>query len=424
MNLYDHDLERAVLGSCVLLPDLLLDLSLTEEDFHAEKHRFIWAALLWLQAEGEGVDTVRLQERLSTVGKLQHVGGLDYLLELTDTIPVKNPPTRRLRELTKLRAILEHAQRLVRICADGDLEKALGAVTDLQAISAETSDVQVTSAMQCAALVLSELAGDSKRVLRVHPGLDKFEQAVGPLPVGSMTVIGAQNNVGKSSVSLEMCAAIADRNVVCGYASFEDPAVLVGSRLLSMFSGISSARLERRQIDRADWPRVTGAYKHLEDVGDRFLISSQVGGTHLDVCSLITRMAQRGAKLVIVDYLQTIEFAGGSDDRRNEVRKVASAIKKHAARVGVALVVLSQLSRPPKGQENREPTKHDLKESGDVEDAAENVVVMWRQEESDFAPIQMKLAKGKSGGIGQRWLMQRSRKTGRLVEIDESDVES
>jgi replicative DNA helicase len=340
-------------------------------------------------------------------------------MSLTDHIPLRNPPTRRLRELTKLRSIMDHAKRLVSTCAEGDLERAFGAVTDLAAVSADSADTQVINACLCAQTVLNEFSGASKRTLRVHPGLSRFEDAVGPLPVGSMTVIGAQNNVGKSSLALEMVAGTATRDVVSGYASFEDPPTLIGARLLSMFSGVSAKLIERQQLDRdRDWPRLSKAFTQLERAGDKFLISSQVGGTHLDACAVMTRMAQRGAKMVIVDYLQAIEYAGGSDDRRNEMRKVASALKKHAARVGVALVLLSQLSRPPKGQENREPTKHDLKESGDIEDAAENVIVMWRHEESDVAPVRMKLAKGKSGGIGAMWTMQRDQRTGRFAEIE------
>lgn len=411
------DLERAVLGACILRPEWLLELDVSEQDFASERHREIWNALLWLQAEGEPIDTLRVVDRLSSRGKLEFAGGHEYLLGLTDTIPGAKPPTKRLKELARLRTLRESALRMLKTVEDGDLEKAQAAAADMQIWSTDAVDTQIASAFDLALMVVQEISGESKQVLRVHPGLELFADAVGDLPVGSMTVIGAQNNVGKSSIALEMCAAIARRGVTCGYCSFEDPRSLVGERVLSMFAGISARRLERRQVSREDWSRISGACNTLQEIGDRFLISTRVSGTQLDACAIITRMAQRGAKLVVVDYLQTIRFAGKTQDKKNEVTEVFSAIKAHCARLGVALVLLSQLSRPPKGHEAREPTKHDLKESGDIEDAAENIVVAWRTEQDDFAPVHLKYVKGKSGGLGQQWTMQRSRETGRLEEV-------
>jgi replicative DNA helicase len=418
-KLYDLELERKLLGSVILRPELLLSLEVSDQDFYNPGHAEIWRALIWLQAEGEGIDSVRLHERLSSVNKLQAVGGHDYLLGLTDTVPsALEPPTKRIRELTRLRLLKESAQKLVATCDEGDLEKSLSWATATHAWASEAADTQIVTGLDCATLVLEELSGQSKRVLRVYPGLQVFSDAVGDLAVGSLTVVGAQNNVGKSSVALEMCAGLSARGVVCGYSSHEDPKVLVGTRLLSMYSNISARRIERRDITPEQWRNLSAACAQLQNLSDRFLISAQVGGSQLDACTIMTRMAQRGAKLVIMDYLQAISYVGEqAQDRRNEVRKVCQALKKQAARLSVALVLLSQLRRPEKGNENREPTKHDLKEAGDIEDAAENIVLMWREEEADFAPIRMKLAKGKSGGLGQRWSMQRSTDTGRLVEV-------
>lgn len=417
VQLYDLEFERKILGACILRPELVMELDVSEQDFYSDSHRLVWQSIVWLQAEGEPVDTLHVRERLVRLNKLQAIGGDEYLLGLTDTIPAGVPPTKRLRELTRLRTLRESAQRVLKVIDEGDLEKAQAAAAEMQVWSSDAVDTQIAPALDYAVLVVQELSGESKRVLRVHPGLELFAAAVGDLPVGSMTVIGAQNNVGKSSIALEMCAAIARRGVTCGYCSFEDPRSLVGERVLSMFAGISARRLERRQVSREDWSRISGACNTLQEIGDRFLISTRVSGTQLDACAIITRMAQRGAKLVVVDYLQTIRFAGKTQDKKNEVTEVFSAIKAHCARLGVALVLLSQLSRPPKGHEAREPTKHDLKESGDIEDAAENIVVAWRTEQDDFAPVHLKYVKGKSGGLGQQWTMQRSRETGRLEEV-------
>lgn len=418
-NLADLELERRTLGSCLLEPRWLLELDLTDADFWGEANRLIWQQLLYLHAEGgaEAVGTLQLRNRLADLGKLQSAGGDDYLLALTDLIPTR-PDTGRLKRLARLRTLRGDALRVVAAAESGDLERASAAAADVQLWATEARDAQIVTGSDCAVAVFDDLMGTGKRVLRIHPGLELMAEVVGDMTVGSLTVIGGATNTGKSSVALEMIVRAALRTVGCGYVSREDPKVLIGGRLLGMLSGISAWRIERRQLDRErDWPRLSHAAAELQRLGEKLLVDVQVGGTELDVCAAMTRMAQRGAKLIVVDYLQALEFSGRGEDRRNEIRLLTSRIKAHAARLDVALVMLSQLSRPPKGEEGREPTKHDLKEAGDVENAAENIVLMWRTEEDDFAPLHLKLAKGKSGGLGQRWAMQRNRQTGRLEEV-------
>lgn len=417
-QLYDLEFERKILGACMLKPELMMELDVSDQDFYSDANRLIWQSMLWLQAEGEPVDTLHVRERLVRLNKLQAVGGDGYLLDLTDTIPAGIPPTKRLRELTRLRTLRESALNLLKTIDDeGDLEKAQAAASELQLWSTEATDANLITAFDCAVDVFEVLSGKSKKVLDVHPGLPVMAEAIGDLAVGSLTVIGADSNVGKSSIALEMLIHAAHRTVVCGYISREDPRVLIGRRLLSMMSGIPAKRIRQRDIRGQDeWGRLAHAAGELQEIGARFLVDTKVGGNELDVCAAMTRMAQRGARLVVIDYAQAIELSGKAQDRRNEVAKVASRLKSHANRVGVALVLLSQLTIP-QGGEGKEPGKHWLKESRDLTNMAETIVLAWRTEESEWAPIHLKVAKGKDGGLGQQWSMLRSKTTGRLEEV-------
>lgn len=415
-QLADLALERQALGACMLKPSLLLELPLAEHDFATDPHRKIWNALLHLHAEGEGVSTQLLYEYLAQRNQLNSVGGHDYLLELTDTIPEALPPTKRLRSLARLRTLQETARKLDAVCGEGDLERAMAAASELNVWATEARDTRIVSWHECGVRVLDSLTGESQRVLRVHPGLPQMADVIGHLAVGSLTVIGADTNVGKSSIAMEMMVHAAERTVKCGYVSREDPEALIGARALSMLSGISARRIEDGAVGDQDWQRLTHALTVLERYADRLLLDASVGGNELDVCAAMTRMAQAGVRLVVVDYVQTIELSGRREDRRIEVMKVASRIKAHGARLGQAVVLLSQLTIP-EGQENKEPRLHWLKESRDLANMAEKVIVAWRETPSEWAPVHLKYVKGKSGGLGQTWCMRRNEATGRLEEV-------
>lgn len=415
MNLSSPELERTALAACLMYPGTLLQVPLTEQDFYTESHRVVWNALVWLQAEGRPVGTLNVFERLEMQG-LGKKYDLSFLTGLVDCIPPTDPPTRRLRELTRLRALDVETRKLLAACAEGDIIKAQALAAGLQILGTDAIDAEILTAWDCAETVLEELAGRSKRVLDVHPGLPIMAEALGDLPIGSLTILGADTNVGKSSIALEMLVHAAQRNVCGAYISREDPRVLIGRRFLSMLSGISARKIRKREITDYDWPKLATAAATLQHMGGKLLVDQRRGGTELDACAAMTRAAQRGARLVVIDYLQAIELSSKVQDRRNEVSKVAARIAAHGERVGVATVALSQLTIP-QGQEGKEPGKHWLKESRDLTNMADNIVLAWRKEEAEFAPIFLKLSKGKDGGLNQRWTMQRNDKTGRLEEL-------
>lgn len=420
-ELFDEHLERYTLGACLLKPSLLLELPLADQDFGSAKHKLIWAALLHLYAEGEGVDTARLYERLASLGKAETVGGLSYLLGLTDVIPEALPPTRRLRELARLRTLRDAANDVLRALETGDYEKSLAAAADLQLWSTAAEDAAIMSAYDCTTRVHDSALDTSKRPMRVRTGLPRMRMVLGDLAIGSLTIIGADTNVGKSSIALELLlgTAMDPYGAAVGYISREDPEALVGARLLAMMSGVSSYRIEQNTLNKQgpDMPALAAAVESYRSLGDRFLLDLKVGGTELDVCAAMTRMAQRGVRLVVVDYAQAVELSGKAQDRRNEVSKVASRIKAHGSRVRQAVVLLSQLTIPQGAKPTDEPQKWWLKESRDLGNMAEHIVLAWREKESDTAELRLKYVKGKSGGIGQAWTMQRNGATGRLEEM-------
>jgi hypothetical protein len=140
-------------------------------------------------------------------------------------------------------------------------------------------------------------------------------------------------------------------------------------------------------------------------------------------------MAKSGCRLIILDYIGVVGCSQRQQDRRNEIRWIATRFKARAARTKTALVVVSQLQRPKDGEMGRKPNKHSFREAGDLEAMAEYAIIMWRTVEDDFAPVYCELVKSKTGGVGYGWTMQRemyregTRDPGssRLVEVRHLD---
>jgi replicative DNA helicase len=241
-------------------------------------------------------------------------------------------------------------------------------------------------------------------------GLRRLKAAVGPLFPGAVMVVGAQTGTGKSSFGAEMMLAAADDGTPCGYVSMEDHVLVFVSRWIGGFSGVSARSLHRgEQLAQAE----AGVVRFGEYEG-RIHSDVRIGDTEHGVMAAMSVMARKGVKLIVIDYIGEIQASVHQQDRRNELRWIVKRLKAHALRLGVALVLISQLSRPKvkpttsEGEGDKyEPGKHDLKEAGDIENAADFVVLLWRKTDHDFEPINVKLAKSKIGGTGARWLMQR-----------------
>ena len=355
---------------------------------------------------------------------MEFVGGQRGLAELLVAHAV--PDADRLRELRRLRSVRDASQKAAISAERGDLSGALEQLSAAQSDALnERAGNRARTAGELAHLVLRGLSGELPKHKRgIHLGLRPLHDAFGELKPGSVLIVGADTNVGKSSFTLEMLLAVAQRGDGAGFIGVEDPEEITGERLLAAVSGVSASRLHRRQpLSPAEWQALSQGTALLERFKSKLMLADLSYANDLDVCAEMSRMAAQGIRLIAVDYIGEIESSKRAQDRRNEIRLIIRQLKSHAKRLGIALVIVSQLNRP-KDAQGREPTKHDLKESGDLENGAEAIVVLWRTQEDDFVPVHCKVAKSKIGGNGIRWNMQRERYkpdgspgSGRLLEV-------
>jgi replicative DNA helicase len=418
-QLADLDVEAALVSEALRRYDRYVARGLSPADFWGEQNKLVLeaCAAVWDRGDPVSVGSValELQRRGLKVGAYPGERGVaEFALNGAAAVPDAD----RLRELARLRAVVDVSLRAALQAQQQDLSGALATLAEVDQLGASKPSTRTGGDL--VDRVLSGLRNPEEfDQRRVYLGLPGFDRAIGKLPVGSMLVVAADSNVGKSLVALELLVGCAEANVSCGLISLEDPEDITASRLLARYTqGISSRQILQGRVS-AD-PNVqldlSGAAARVKRLGDRLLFEDCTGESELEVCAAMSRIAARGGKLVVVDYVQEIEASKKQQDRRNEVRWVAKRLKTHAKRLGVVLVLVSQIARPKDGDEFKPPSKHALKESGDLVNAAEAIVVLWREYAADDAPIFARLQKGKSGGLGLTWEMRRNTANGALVE--------
>lgn len=414
------DLEHALVADALNRHEHFQTYGLSDADFESRDAKLIVSAAThaWESGEGSGLDVVArvLQRR----GELEKLGGTRGLALMSLAPHGVVSDAKKLKEQRRLTRMRDMALEVARLAGEGDFAGASAALHDAQQVALETSAGKTLNAGDLGRAVFESIR-DASKARRINTGLPLLRKHIGDLPVGSMTVVAADSNVGKSWFVLALLLAAAKHTRV-GFVSLEDPDDTIGGRLIAAMTGVSSRSIQRLDLQPEDLRAMARGVEDLNKLGDSFMAEDCIGGSDVDVCAAMSRMAAKGAKLVVVDYLQEIECSKKLQDRRNEMRWISKRIKTHARRLGMALIFVSQLARPTDKQTGKEPTKHMIKESGDVVAQAEVILLLWRDEEHDLSPVSVKAAKVKWGGVGAEWKMRRTKEGGGMLsEIPGSD---
>lgn len=420
--LVDLPLEREALGSVLLAPELLLQLDLVETDFYSPAHARIWRELVYLGAEGLPIHTSALRARLADVGQLAAVGGDEYLLGLTDTIPKPGPHFARIRTLARLRALRDAAHRLANKCSTGDLGAAISALTAVhEAALDRTPRNKPVSVVELCEGLPEELERPVDQTRRYHPGYPIMREVMGLIPARSSIGILARTNVGKSTFALEVLARMAMRNVVCGYVSIEDQHERMRARIAGLLAGVSSRAILQHQLNEHGREMLRRGMAEVDRLRRHLHFSILQGGSADDVCAALSELAHRGCRAFVVDYIQKVR--GGTRraqyGRVDEISDAMSRITSHVHKLDGVLFLVSQCSRGDKDARNECPNLHDAKGTGDLENELDAVIGLWREYDDDHSPIWARALKTKDGGLGGTWALERNA-AGRLEEIEDS----
>ena len=388
---HNGNAEIAVLGSILLDPDALTQPAvsrLVAEDFYFEKHRHIWRAALSLQGDGAPVDLVLLQEALKRAGMLDEAGGASYLIGLAEQTPTSVYAEHYAQIVTEkayLRRLIRWNGGLIAHAYEQDM-----ALEDLVLLTAQPPALDLgvkrtVSVSDSVAEVLAQ-AEQGSGPQGVPTGLTDLDELTGGLENGRLYVLAARPGMGKSGLAFQAGTNVAMRTGrVLGF-SLEMGAQEIASRILASearveLKSLSAARRgDRTALSGRSWERLTYAQSKLALT--EFDILPKPNLKLQELIDEVRAEHQRSPlRLFILDYIQLVRVTGRAGENAvQRVTEITTALKSLAMELDIPVLALSQLSRAVEQRPNHRPMLSDLRESGSVEQDADVVLFIYRDE--------------------------------------------
>jgi replicative DNA helicase len=389
---HSNDAERTVLGA-VLVDNTAFNSAaefLTRDDFHREAHRRIFDAMAALSEHNRAIDTVTLTDELTRVQALEAVGGVAYLAALLDGVPrVTNvePWCRIIKEKAILRSLIHAGQGIVNSAYAAEdepaalLDRAEKAIFDIAERRVRQGFVAIREIVKESFRTIDQLSQSRELVTGLPTGFVDLDEKTSGLQKGDLIIVAARPSMGKTSLCLNVAQNATHRTgETIGVFSLEMSKEQLVLRLLCSDARIDAHRLRTGNLNEKDWARLAKAYAELSQA--RIFIDDSASLTPLEMRAKCRRLkAEHGLGLIIVDYLQLMSGGGRTENRQQEISAISRSLKGLAKELEVPLIALSQLSRAPEARTDRRPQLSDLRESGAIEQDADVVMFIYREEE-------------------------------------------
>ncbi|MFE2585447.1 replicative DNA helicase [Streptomyces sp. NPDC059378] len=388
---HDLDAEQSVLGGMLLSRDAIGEVTelITAADFYKPAHETIYSAILGVYAKGEPADPITIAAELTKRGELNKIGGASYLHTLVQTVPTAANAeyyAEIVHERAVLRRLTEAGTRIAQLgySAEGELDDIVAkAQTEvLAAVEARTGTATgspISSIIERVVDQVGTLTDDE--ITGVPTGLTDLDSLTKGWQPGQLIVLAARPAMGKSTVALDFARAAAiqhGRSVA--FFSLEMSEDEIGMRLLSAEARVGLHHLRGGTVTDEDWARIG---RRLPAIGEaRLHVDDSPGLSVADIRTRTRRLASReGLDLVIVDYLQLLTPASRRGaSRQEEVAAMSRGLKLLAKSLRVPVIALSQLNRGSEQREGKKPVVSDLRESGAIENDADMVVLLHRED--------------------------------------------
>jgi replicative DNA helicase len=410
--------EQSVLGAILLRAqalDQVADL-LTPEDFYRSAHGHIFQAMLDLWSRAEPVDLVTVTALLRERGRLEEVGGPVFLAALSEHVGTAANAiyyARLVHEKAVLRRLLECSQNIAQACLAPveDVEQFLdGAENEIFKVA----ESKIRFGFQpLGSLVEQEVANleaiwhrDRGRITGVPSGFPDLDQLTAGFQAGDLIIIAARPSMGKTALALNIAFNAAyEARVPVAFFSLEMSKEQLVRRLLSAVGEIDASRLRRAFLDNDEWQKLQEAASFLLECP--MYIDDSPAAAVLEVRSKARRLRAEGKLgLVIVDYLQLMRGRSDAPSREQEISDISRSLKALAKELNVPIIALSQLSRKVEERPKKEPQLSDLRESGAIEQDADVILFIYRDEvyhenSPEKGQARMLLKKQRNGPTGE-----------------------
>jgi len=413
---HNLDAEESVLGALMLSRDainVVAELGLRGDEFYKPAHQHIYDAIRALTSAGQPADVVTVADELRRAGLLEELGGSSYLLELQ----ARTPAISNAAKYSKIVQDTALARRLIAVSSE-IADMAYGEADDVTRIldSAETkmfevAERRVTDSTLPIPAILSDVMEsledrfERNNVITGLPtGFPDLDELLNGLQPSTLNIIGARPSMGKTALALCLATNVAkiSRKPVL-FFSLEMGHQELAQRVLSLESKVDSRKLRTGQLDQTDWTKISNAIGRLEV---DLLIDENPNVTVMEIRAKARRTKSRYGDLglIVVDYLQLMS-GNNSESRQLEISEISRGLKILARELEVPIVALSQLSRSLESRTDKRPMLADLRESGSIEQDADVVMFVYRDEvynneTADKAIAEIIVSKHRSGPIG------------------------
>ncbi len=386
--------EQAVLGGLMLAPDAWDRVAdrITDSDFYRRDHQLIYRAIRELAEKNKPYDAVTLGEWFESMGLSEQVAGGAYLIELASTTPSAANIVAYadiVRDKAILRQLIDVGTDIVnsgfqpegRDSADILEEAERQVLAIAQANSDGKSDfTPVTKALAEAFDVLQTRYANGDGVTGLPTGYVEFDMMTAGLQKTDLIILAARPAMGKTTLALNMAEYAAFRSKLpVAVFSMEMSASQLAMRLISSVGRVNAQRLRTGQLEDEDWSRVTSAIRQLREA--KIFIDDEPGLSPVKLAAKARRLKrEHGLGLIVIDYLQLMSVPGNSENRATEISEISRSLKGLAKELQVPVIALSQLNRSLETRTDKRPVMADLRESGAIEQDADMIVFIYRDE--------------------------------------------
>ncbi|HSW63633.1 MAG TPA: replicative DNA helicase [Dissulfurispiraceae bacterium] len=384
--------EESVLGAVIFdneaFPKAVEHVSL--EDFYKGSHQKIFRAMIDLFERNEPIDIITLSDALRKNGDLEIIGGVPYLSHLANSIPTSanvRYHAKLVREKALLRGLIRTSTEIVAKVyedtqdAEEMVDQAEKMIFDIAEKRTKVSFVSLKEVIKDTFKTIENLYGKKEAITGVPSGYKDLDEMTAGFQQSDLIIVGGRPGMGKTAFALNIAqhVAIESKEPVAIF-SLEMSKEQLAMRMLCSESEVDSSRVRKGFIGRQDWPKLTNAAGRLAEAP--IFIDDSAGVTVLEVRAKSRRlkMEHGGLGLIVVDYLQLMRGRGNAERREQEISEISRGLKALAKELRVPVIALSQLNRGVESRTDKRPSLADLRESGAIEQDADVIIFLYRDE--------------------------------------------
>ncbi|WP_316669775.1 replicative DNA helicase [uncultured Propionibacterium sp.] len=390
----DINAEKSVLGAMLLSKDAIADVTeeLRADDFYRPNHEAIFNAIIELYGHGEPADAVTVAARLGRTGELERVGGRVYLIDLVQSVSIAANAghyAQIVHDKATLRRLVEASMKISQLGYQGAgdvpdiVDAAQQAIYEVSDINTSDDYQQLKDLLEPTIDEMEAIQSHDDAMSGVPTGFAELDELTNGLHAGQMVIVAARPAVGKSTLALDLARSAAVKNgLTTVYFSLEMGKTELVMRLLSAEAGVPLNHIRNGRMSEDDWQQIVRKTGHVQEAP--LFIDDSPNLTMMEIRSKARRLRQRNdLRLVIIDYLQLMSSGRKVESRQLEVSEFSRQIKLLAKELQIPVIALCQLNRGPEQRNDKKPMLSDLRESGSLEQDADVVILLHREDAYD-----------------------------------------